>query len=83
MATTTVRDLRNHFPRVKEMIEADGEVIVTDNGKPRYRLTLYSPSAPEQVIPKKDYVARLRRHQPAAIRAAAAKSLQDRNRGNR
>jgi antitoxin (DNA-binding transcriptional repressor) of toxin-antitoxin stability system len=83
MATTTVRDLRNHFPKVKEMIEAEGEVIVTDNGKPRYRLTLYSPTAPAEGIPPKDYVARLRRHQPTPIRAAAAKSLQDQNRGNR
>ena len=31
MATTTIRELRNQFPKVKKMVETEGEVIVTDN----------------------------------------------------
>jgi antitoxin (DNA-binding transcriptional repressor) of toxin-antitoxin stability system len=83
MATTTVRELRNHFPKVKEIVEAEGEVIVTDRGQPRYRLTLYTPAAPAKTRRNKDYIARLRRHQPQPIRAASSRSLNDENRGDR
>ena len=83
MATTTVRDLRNHFPKVKELVETEGEVIVTDNGQPKYKLTLYTPSPAAKTSPGKDYIARLRRHQLRPIRAAVAKSLNDENRGDR
>ena len=82
VATATVRDLRNHFPRVKKLVEAEGEVVVTDQGTPRFRLTLYTP-ADEKIPPPKDYLARLRRHQPRPISAAAAAALDEANRGTR
>jgi antitoxin (DNA-binding transcriptional repressor) of toxin-antitoxin stability system len=80
MATTTIRDLRNHFPKVREMVEAEGEVIVTDKGRPRYKLTLYTAPS-RKTAASKDYVARLRRHQPKPISAKSAKALDDENRG--
>ena len=83
MATTTIRDLRNHFPKVKEMVETEGEVIVTDNGQPKYKLTLYTPPPSRKPKGSKDYMARLRRHQARPIPAVAAKSLNDENRGER
>ena len=83
MATTTIRDLRNHFPKVKQIVETEGEVIVTDNGKPKYKLTLYTPSSTNKTAGVKDYMERLRRHQARPIRAAAARSLRDENRGER
>ena len=61
--SATVRDLRNSFPKVRKAVEAEGEVLITERGKPRYRLTLYSPAAPDEPAPK-DYVARMKRHQP-------------------
>ena len=82
-ATATVRELRNHFPRVKKLIERQGEVVVTDRGTAKYRLTLYTPAGERQVPARKDYLARLRRYQPHPLSAAAAKALQDANRGNR
>ena len=82
MVTTTIRDLRNHFPKVKAAVEAEGEVVVTDNGQPKYKLTLYTP-APIKKVRVKNYMARLRRFQPRSASAAAAKSLHDENRGER
>ena len=83
MATASVRDLRNHFPKIKRMVEAQGEVIVTDKGRPKYKLTLFTPAKNRKTHSAKDYIERLRRYQPRPISAAAAKSLHDENRGNR
>ena len=83
MATATVRDLRNRFPKVKEMVETEGEVIVTDKGQPKYKLTLYTPAQPRKSRRAKDYMSRLRQYQPRPISMAAAKSLDDENRGER
>ena len=82
MKTATIRDLRNRFPAVKELVESAGEVIVTDKGKPRYKLSLYSP-APQTPKANKDYMARLRRHQPRPISASEARALHEENRGDR
>jgi Phd_YefM. len=81
--TTTVRDLRNRFPQVKKLVELEGEVVVTEHGTPRYRLTRFSPADPKKPAPPKDYLKRLRRHQRRPISAAAAKALHDVNRGAR
>ena len=56
-ATASIRDLRNNFPRVKKLVEEEGEVVVTDQGTPKYRLTRYPTSGaaaqglPETVVP--------------------------------
>ena len=83
MPTTTVRELRNEFAKVKKLVEAAGEVVVTDRGTPRYRLLLYTPASRERKPRKKDYMARLRRHQARPLSAADARALHDENRGAR
>jgi antitoxin (DNA-binding transcriptional repressor) of toxin-antitoxin stability system len=80
--TATVRDLRNNFPRVRRLVEEEGEVVVTEQGTPKYRLTRYA-SAGKKALPPKDYLARLRRHQPKPLTVAAAQALDDANRGAR
>lgn len=82
-ATATIRELRNHFPRIRALIEQEGEVVVTDQGTPRYRLSRYVPASRKKAAGPKDYLARLRRHQPRPISAAAARALHDANRGER
>jgi len=82
-ARATVRELRNQFPKIKRLIEKEGEVIVTDQGTPRYRLSRYSPAKPDAEPTPKDYMARLRSHQPRPISRAAAAALHDLNRGDR
>jgi hypothetical protein len=81
-ATTTIRQLRNDFPAVKRLIDREGEVIVTDQGTPRYRLTRYTVSR-RRTPAAKDYMARLRRHQPRPLSRRAAQALRDENRGAR
>jgi antitoxin (DNA-binding transcriptional repressor) of toxin-antitoxin stability system len=81
--TATVRDLRNRFPKVRELVESEGEVLVTERGEPRYRLTLYAPARASKPRGAKDYMARLRRFQLRPIGVAAAKTLDEENRGAR
>lgn len=81
--TATVRELRNHFPRVKKLVEQEGEVLVTERGTPTYRLTRATPAGGRKIPPPKDYLARLRRHQPRPISTAEAKALHAANRGDR
>jgi len=82
MATATIRELRNSFPRVRKLLDAEGEVVVTEQGAPAYLLTRYTPAGKPPVTPK-DYLTRLRRHQPKPLTAAVAKALDDANRGPR
>lgn len=82
-STATVRDLRNRFPRVRKLLESEGEVLVTDRGQPKYRLTLYAPARPRKKPASKDYVARLKRFQPRPIGVSAARGLDEENRGGR
>ena len=83
MTKVTIRNLRNEFPKVKEAVEAEGEVIITDNGEPRYKLVLYTPTATAKKGRAKDYMARMRQHQARALTASAAKALHEENRGER
>ena len=82
-ATATVRELRNQFPKVRKLVEEEGEVIVTDRGTAKYRLTPYTPADRQARPAPKDYLARLRRHQPRPISAREAKALHETNRGER
>ena len=80
--TASIRDLRNKFPRIRKLLHADGEVLLTEGGKIRYRLvahTLPTKASPPAI----DYWARLTAYQPAAISAAQARLLRDDNRDER
>jgi antitoxin (DNA-binding transcriptional repressor) of toxin-antitoxin stability system len=81
-ATASIRDLRNHFPKVRKLVEAQGEVLLSENGRPRYRLILHT-EAPKPDAPPVDYWARLTAHQPKPLTAAQARALHDDNRGDR
>lgn len=82
-ASATVRDLRNHFPKVKRLVEEQGEVLVTEQGTAKYRLVLYTPTVGKRAARPKDYLARLRRHQPRPLSRAEAMALDEVNRGAR
>ncbi len=81
-ATSTVRDLRNRFPAIRRLLEAGSEVVLTERGRPRYRLSLYVEPTPA-AAPKKDYLARMQRHQPKPLSARRSKALHEDNRGDR
>jgi antitoxin (DNA-binding transcriptional repressor) of toxin-antitoxin stability system len=82
MATATLRDLRNQFPKIRKLLESNGEVLLTEKGKPKYRLSLYTPVRAERP-PAVDYWARLVAYQPQTLTAAEAQALHDENRGDR
>jgi antitoxin (DNA-binding transcriptional repressor) of toxin-antitoxin stability system len=81
--STSIRDLRNRFPKVRKLVETLGEVILTEKGKPRYRLTLYTPASAETPPAPMDYWARLNSYQPRSMTKAQARALHDENRGDR
>jgi antitoxin (DNA-binding transcriptional repressor) of toxin-antitoxin stability system len=81
-STASVRDLRNHFPRIRRILETEGEVLLTESGKMKYRLTPYAGPATKTPAPV-DYFARLTSYQPDAISARDAQALHEENRGDR
>ncbi|HKB90230.1 MAG TPA: hypothetical protein VKC60_06905 [Opitutaceae bacterium] len=81
-ATASIRDLRNHFPKVRKILETEGEVLLTESGKAKYRLTRYA-AGPGKTPPPIDYWARLNSYHPSPISAKEAQSLYNENRGDR
>lgn len=81
-ATVTIRDLRNRFPHVRQLVEAEGAVRLSESGKTKYRLVLHA-GTPAKAAPTVDYRARLTTHQPKPLTAAQTRSLREENRGDR
>ncbi|MGH8293897.1 MAG: hypothetical protein ACRETZ_00120 [Steroidobacteraceae bacterium] len=80
--SASIRDLRNCFPKIRKLVESHGEVILTEKGKPRYRLTHYTPETTTGPPPV-DYWARLNSYQPRAMTKAQSRALHDENSGER
>lgn len=78
----TLHELRTRFPEIRRRLESDGEVLVAERGKPRYRLALYIPPK-DSPPPTIDYRARLRSYQPRPMTKAQSRKLHDENRGER
>ena len=78
MSRVSVRDLRTRFPVVRAAVEREGEVVVTEHGKPTFVLRAYV--APLGAAPvKRDYYARLIARMPQALTAAEQQALDDAN----
>jgi antitoxin (DNA-binding transcriptional repressor) of toxin-antitoxin stability system len=80
MKTATIRDLRTQFPKVRRMLEQEGQLIVTERGRPIILLQPYRERAARRSA-QVDYYARLRRRMPKPMTAAARKALDEANRG--
>ena len=81
MATATIRDLRTKFPKVKELVAREGEVVVTDHGEPTFVLRAYRPV--KTSAPRVDYFRRLKGRQPRPLSSSAARALDEADRGER
>jgi antitoxin (DNA-binding transcriptional repressor) of toxin-antitoxin stability system len=80
--TATIRQLRTEFPKVRKMIQHEGEVVVTERGQAAYIIRPYQ--APRKAKRKKiDYYARLLSYMPEPISAEASRAIDDWNRGDR
>jgi antitoxin (DNA-binding transcriptional repressor) of toxin-antitoxin stability system len=82
VTTATVRDLRTHFPRLKQAIAREGEILVTERGRPAYVLRAYR-AARRPTDGDIDYFARLKARQPRPLSARASRALDEANRGDR
>ncbi|MDQ5981251.1 MAG: hypothetical protein QG602_4229 [Verrucomicrobiota bacterium] len=77
MKTASVRQLRTEFPKVRDMIEREGEVVVTERGQAAYIIRPYTPpkknrtKKPERI----DYYARLLSYMPKPISAEASRAM--------
>ena len=81
-ATASIREIRTNFRSVKRKLEAHGEVVITDNGIPRFLLKNL-PAAPVKRRPMPDYYARLLDQRPEPMSPEATRSLHEENRGDR
>ena len=82
MKTATIRQLRTQFPRIRRMLELEGELVVTDRGRPVILLQPYR----ERMVPHSariDYYARLRRRMPKPLTAGGRRALDDADRDER
>lgn len=82
MITATIRDLRTRFPYVRRLLEREGEVVVTDRGRPVVVLRLFEPRPAGKPRPI-DYYARLKRRMPKPLSRTARTALDEDNRGER
>jgi antitoxin (DNA-binding transcriptional repressor) of toxin-antitoxin stability system len=77
MAKASIRQLRTEFPKVRAMIEREGEVVVTERGQAAYVIR------PCQALQKKkqqkakpfDYYARLIKRMPKPISKEASRAM--------
>lgn len=81
-ATASLRNLRNSFPQIRRQLAAEGEVLLTEGGQVKYRLTAYVPQPPRPPAPV-DYWGRLTALQPQPLSAADSLALLQDNRGER
>jgi antitoxin (DNA-binding transcriptional repressor) of toxin-antitoxin stability system len=82
MASATIRDLRTRFPLLKALVARDGEVVVTDHGKPAFVLRPFVAPPKTRAI-RVEYFERLKKRQPERLSARAARALDEAERGER
>lgn len=82
MSRVSVRDLRTRFPAVREAIEREGEVIVTERGKPAFVLRAYQ-AEPQPKTKPLDCYARLVARMPKPLTEEESHLLDEANRGDR
>ena len=82
MKTATIRTLRTQFPRVRQLLAQEGEVVVTERGKPVIVLRPYvaRAHAPKRAV---DYYARLRKRMPSPLSRTQREALDQADRGER
>ncbi len=81
MKTATIRDLRTRFPAVRRRLEDEGEVAITDHGRPIAVLRAWDEKG-RRAKPV-DYYARLRGRMPKPLSRAAREALEEAERGER
>ena len=82
MKTATIRDLRTRFPEIRKLLEREGEIVVTDRGKPVVVLRNYE-AKPAARTANVSYFNRLKRRMPTALSRANRQTLDEASRAER
>jgi antitoxin (DNA-binding transcriptional repressor) of toxin-antitoxin stability system len=82
IATVTIRDLRTKFPKVRGLVETDGQVIVTEHGQPRFLLQPYRAKSLRK-MPAVNFYKRLVTRMPKMLSEAQSRAIDELNRGER
>ncbi len=82
-ATASLSELRTDFRSVRRKLKRHGQVTVTENGEPAFRLEAVAPPpAPPAGGDLPDYYARVAKRQPRAMSAAETQKFHAENRGD-
>ncbi len=77
MKTASVRQLRTEFPKVRAIIEREGEIVVTERGQAAYIIKPYTAPKKKLRKPRRiDYYARLLGYMPKPISAGASRAME-------
>jgi antitoxin (DNA-binding transcriptional repressor) of toxin-antitoxin stability system len=77
MKTASIRQLRTEFPKVRAMIEREGELVVTERGQAAYIIKPYTaPKKKPSKARRIDYYARLLSYMPKPISAEASRAME-------
>jgi hypothetical protein len=82
VTSATIRALRTRFPRLKALLAREGEIVITDRGRPAYLLRIYNEPPRARVAPV-NYFDRLKARQPTPLSRAASRALDTTDRGER
>jgi antitoxin (DNA-binding transcriptional repressor) of toxin-antitoxin stability system len=82
-ATASIREIRTNFRSVKRKLEAHGEIVITDNGVPRFLLKTLPAAPVKRRRPMPDYYALLLKQRPRPMSPEATRKLHEENRGDR
>jgi antitoxin (DNA-binding transcriptional repressor) of toxin-antitoxin stability system len=80
--TATIRDLRTRFPKIRRMLDQEGQLVVTHRGRPIILLQPY-PERAAQRGKRVDYYARLRHRMPKPLTAGSRRALDETDRAER
>lgn len=83
MTTASIRDLRTKFSEVRQLVETEGEVIVTERGQPRYVLRNYTLSLQRERKQRIDIYKRLVARMPKMLTERQVRAIHEQNRGER
>jgi antitoxin (DNA-binding transcriptional repressor) of toxin-antitoxin stability system len=80
----TIRDLRTRFPAVRDVLEREGEVVVTERGRDAYLLRAVDVATVARSSPtRRDYFERVREIMPKPLTAAQSALIDGADRDER
>ena len=88
MRAINLNQLRVNFPKVRKLIEQEGEVVLTERGLPVFVISEHPSRQLRKTVRSHkpadfDYYARLIKRMPKPISAEASRAIDELNRGER